>query len=108
MLFFFSKVSFLAIFAGNKIGEKYYANFSCEEGVWAPEGHEGVLEAQTGMAHAARFPGRVGPACSALERRLASSFRVRLHIYIKKGMTYETEAIHETERRQSHDHWFQD
>jgi hypothetical protein len=26
----FSKVSFLAIFAGNKIGEKYYANFSCE------------------------------------------------------------------------------
>jgi hypothetical protein len=29
----FSKVSFLAIFAGNKIGEKYYANFSCEEGV---------------------------------------------------------------------------
>jgi hypothetical protein len=29
----FSKVLFLAIFAGNKIGEKYYANFSCEEGV---------------------------------------------------------------------------
>jgi hypothetical protein len=29
----FSKVSFLAIFAGNKIGEKYYATFSCEEGV---------------------------------------------------------------------------
>jgi hypothetical protein len=29
----FSKVSFLAIFAGNKIGEKYYANFSCGEGV---------------------------------------------------------------------------
>jgi hypothetical protein len=26
----FSKVLFLAIFAGNKIGEKYYANFSCE------------------------------------------------------------------------------
>jgi hypothetical protein len=26
----FSKVPFLAIFAGNKIGEKYYANFSCE------------------------------------------------------------------------------
>jgi hypothetical protein len=29
----FSKVSFLAIFAGNKIREKYYANFSYEEGV---------------------------------------------------------------------------
>jgi hypothetical protein len=29
----FSKVFFLAIFAGNKIREKYYANFSCEEGV---------------------------------------------------------------------------
>jgi hypothetical protein len=29
----FSKVSFLAIFAENKIGGKYYANFSCEEGV---------------------------------------------------------------------------
>jgi hypothetical protein len=25
----FSKVSFLAIFAGNKIEGKYYANFSC-------------------------------------------------------------------------------
>jgi hypothetical protein len=44
-----------------------------------------VLEAQTGMAHMARFPGRVGPARSALERRLASSFRVRLHIYQKRG-----------------------
>jgi hypothetical protein len=29
----FSKVSFLAMFAGNKIGEKYYVSFSCEEGV---------------------------------------------------------------------------
>jgi hypothetical protein len=29
----FSKVSFLAIFVGNKIKEKYYANFSCEERV---------------------------------------------------------------------------
>jgi hypothetical protein len=29
----FSKVSFLAIFAGNKIGEKYYISFSYEEGV---------------------------------------------------------------------------
>jgi hypothetical protein len=27
----FSKVSFLAIFAGNKIGEKYYANFYVEK-----------------------------------------------------------------------------
>jgi hypothetical protein len=42
---------------------------------------EGVLEAQTGMAHAARFIGRVVPARLALERRLASSFRVRPHIY---------------------------
>jgi hypothetical protein len=30
----FSKISFLAIFAGNKIREKkYYVSFSCEEGV---------------------------------------------------------------------------
>jgi hypothetical protein len=28
-----SKVSFLAMFVGNKIGEKYYANFSYGEGV---------------------------------------------------------------------------
>jgi hypothetical protein len=67
----------LAIFAENKIGENTTC-FSCEEGVWAPEGHEGVLEAQTGMAHAATFPSRVGPAHSALERRLASSFCVHL------------------------------
>jgi hypothetical protein len=53
--------------------------------VWAPEGHEGVFEAQTGMAHAARFPGRMGPARAPLERCLASSFRVRLHIYQKGG-----------------------
>jgi hypothetical protein len=67
-----------------------------------------VLEAQTGMAHAARFPRRVGPTHSALERCLASSFHVCLHIYIEKGVTYETEAIRETERRQSHDHRFGD
>jgi hypothetical protein len=89
----FSKVSFLAIFARNKIGEKYYANFSCE-GVWAPEGHEGVLEAQTGMAHAARFPGHMGPARSAASH-LAF---VYAFIYIEKGVTCEMEAIHETER----------
>jgi hypothetical protein len=29
----FSNVSFLAILAGNKIKEKYYVSFSCEEGV---------------------------------------------------------------------------
>jgi hypothetical protein len=29
----FSKVSFLAIFAGNKIRENYYVSFSCKEGV---------------------------------------------------------------------------
>jgi hypothetical protein len=29
----FSNVSFLAILAGNKIKEKYYISFSCEEGV---------------------------------------------------------------------------
>jgi hypothetical protein len=29
----FIKVSFLAIFAGNKIREKYYVSFSCKEGV---------------------------------------------------------------------------
>jgi hypothetical protein len=29
----FSKVLFLAIFTGKKIRKKYYANFSCEEGV---------------------------------------------------------------------------
>ena len=28
----FSKVFFLAIFAGNKFGEKYYASFSTKEG----------------------------------------------------------------------------
>jgi hypothetical protein len=28
----FSKVSFLGILAGNKIREKYYVSFSCEEG----------------------------------------------------------------------------
>jgi hypothetical protein len=103
----FSKVSFLAIFIGNKIREKYYASFSCEEGVLAPKGHEGVLEAQTTMAHAARFPGYVGPARLALKHRLASSFCVHLHIY-QKGVTYERKAIRKTERHQSHDHQFWD
>jgi hypothetical protein len=29
-------------------------------------------------------------------------------IYLKKGVTYETEAIRKIERRQSHDHQFRD
>ena len=46
----FSKVSPLAIFAGNKIGEKYHVIFYGKEANWTKDGHEGVPEDQIGRA----------------------------------------------------------
>ena len=46
----FSKVSPLAIFAGNKIEEKYHIIFHGKEALWAKDGHEGVPEGQIGRA----------------------------------------------------------
>ena len=44
----FSKVSPLAIFAGNKIREKYHVTFHGKEALWTKYGHEGVPEGQKG------------------------------------------------------------
>ena len=49
----FSKVSPLAIFVGNKIGEKYHVIFHGKEALWEKDGHEGVPEGQKGWPHAA-------------------------------------------------------
>ena len=45
-----------------------------EEGLGAKEANEGRPEAQKGVAHAARFLGRVGPTISALVALLPSIF----------------------------------
>ena len=80
----FSKVSFLAISAGNKIGENYHVNFYGKEGQWTKDGHEEALEGQMGGSHAAPVPGRVGPAQMGLGRRLAFGLR-RTPSYIRKS-----------------------
>ena len=71
----FSKVSFLAIFAGNKIGEKYHVIFYGKGGQRAKDGHEGVPEGQKRVTHAAPVPGRVGPPKMGLGHRLAFGLR---------------------------------
>ena len=71
----FSKVSFLAIFAGNKIREKYHVIFYEKGGQRAKDGHEEAPEAQKRGPHAATVPGRVGPPRLAPGRRLASGLR---------------------------------
>ena len=42
----FSKVSPLAIFAGNKIGKKYHVIFHGKEALGAKDGHEGCRRAK--------------------------------------------------------------
>ena len=79
----FSKVSFLAISAGNKIGENYHVNFYGKEGQWTKDGHEEALKGQMGGSHAAPVPGRVGPAQMGLGRHLAFGLR-RIPSYIRK------------------------
>ena len=71
----FSKVSFLAISAGNKIGENYHVIFYGKGGQRAKDGHEGVPEGQKGVPHAAPVPGRVGPPQMGPGHRLASGLR---------------------------------
>ena len=80
----FSKVSFLAIFAGNKIGEKYHVIFYGKGGQRAKDGHEGAPEAQKRGPHAATVPGRVGPPNWSLGRRLSFGFS-RTPSYIQKS-----------------------
>ena len=45
-----------------------------EEDMWAKEANKRRSEDQTGMAHAARYMGRVGPTRSALVAPLPSIF----------------------------------
>ena len=44
----FNKVSLLAIFAGNKTGEKFHVNIYGKEARWTKNGHEVVPEGQKG------------------------------------------------------------
>lgn len=80
----FSKVSFLTISAGNKIGEKYHAIFSGKGRHWTKDGHEGVPEGQKRWPHAAPVPGRVGPPQLGPGHRLASGLR-RTPSYTRKN-----------------------
>ena len=79
----FSKVSPLAIFAGNKIGEKYHVNIYGKEARWTKDGHEGVPEGQMGWPHVAWYCGRVPPPQMGLGHRLASGLR-RTPSYMRK------------------------
>ena len=81
----FSKVSFLAIFAGNKIGEKYHVIFYGKGGQRAKDGHEEAPEAQKRGPHAVRSLGREGPPKWSLGRRLSFGFSRTPHIYEKVG-----------------------
>jgi hypothetical protein len=45
-----------------------------EQDLGAMEMQQGSHESLTGMAHAARFPGRVGPTCSSLVAPISSIF----------------------------------
>ena len=80
----FSKVSFLAIFAGNKIGEKYHVIFYAKGVHWTKDGHEGVPEGQKRVPHAAPVPGHVGPPKMGLGHRLVLGLR-RTPSYIQKN-----------------------
>ena len=71
----FSKAALLAIFAGNKFGEKYYVNIYGKEDHCIKYGHEGVPEGQMGWPHAAWYCSRVGPPKMGLGHRLASGLR---------------------------------
>ena len=76
----FSKVSPLAIFAGNKFGEKYHVNIYGKEDHCTKDGHEGVPEDQKGWSHAATVLGRVGPLTWASGTVSPLVFDSRLHI----------------------------
>ena len=76
----FSKVSLLAIFAGNKIREKYHVNIYGKEAHWTKDGHEGVQEGQKGWSHAATVLGRVGTLNWASGTVSPLVFDVCLHI----------------------------
>jgi hypothetical protein len=49
-------------------------SFSTEQDLGAKEMQQGSHEGQMGMAHAARFPGHVGPTCSPLVAPMPSIF----------------------------------
>ena len=80
----FSKVSPLAIFAGNKIGEKYHFTFYGKEALWTKDGHEGVPEGQKRWPHVAWYCSRVAPPKIGLGHRLASGLR-RTPSYVRKN-----------------------
>ena len=79
----FSKVFFLAIFAGNKFGEKYYASFSPKEGDWDFERHERGHEGPEAPGDAPTPLGAPPKALGHLSIVSASPFAWRL-IYTKK------------------------
>jgi hypothetical protein len=103
----FSKVTFLAIFAGNKIGENtmsvFHAKKECEHRRDTRECSRPKRAWPTRPDSLAAWGLLVPPSSAASTPAFAYAF-----IYIEKGVTYEKEAIHETERRQSHNHRFWD
>jgi hypothetical protein len=100
----FSKFSFLAIFAGNKIREKntkpiFHVKKESEHRRDMRECSRPKRAWPTRQDSLATWGLLVRPSSVASPPAFAYAF-----LYIKKGVTYETEAIRETERRQSHNH----
>ena len=79
----FSKVSFLAVSAGNEIGEKYHVSLYGKEGVCAKYVHEEVSQEEKEGSQTARFLGRVDPPILSLKHCFSFGFRVPPYIYEK-------------------------
>ena len=81
----FSKVSPLAIFAGNKIGEKYHAIFSGKEARWTKIWTRGGAGGPKGVAPRGPCTWPHGPPKLGLGHRLASGLR-RMPSYKRKTL----------------------